>query len=188
MTFGFNAMQSARESGNVTKCADNLRQIGQQLLLFKDQRNKGRWPNEVGARFLLTLHKYRETTGRQNEVFICPGTQDRNDLGSSGEAGSSYEDWDNISSADVSYAGRDPVAYPIRGRSDSEQVLAADDNEFGPNHQKVINVLYADGAVEAYDVFIDGADILVAYPEYEDLGIPVGPESPVELLQVLRVD
>ncbi|RKY21674.1 MAG: hypothetical protein DRQ55_03610 [Planctomycetota bacterium] len=188
MTFGFNAMQSARDNGNTIKCADNLRQIGSQLLLFKDQRNKGRWPNEVGMRFLLSLHKFRETTGRQNDVFTCPGTQDRNDLGADGEMGSSYDDWDNISSADISYAGRDAVAYPIRGKSESEQVLAADDNEFGPNHQKVINVLYGDGSVQAYDVFIDGADVLAAYPEYEELGIPVGPDSPVELFQVLRID
>jgi prepilin-type N-terminal cleavage/methylation domain-containing protein len=188
MTFGFNAMQSARESGNTTKCADNLRQIGQQLLLFKDQRNKGRWPKEVGARFLLSLHKYREVTGRGCEVFLCPGTQDFNDLGASGDSGSSYDDWDNITSDTISYAGRDPVAYPIRGANDGEQVLAADDNEFAKNHQKVINVLYGDGAVRPYDIYIEGQEILTAYPEYEDMGIPVGPESPVEAFQVLRKD
>lgn len=188
MTFGFNAMQAARESGRVTKCTDNLRQIGQGLMLYKDQRNKGRWPSESGIRFLLILHRHKEITGRGADVFLCPGTQDRNDTGVSGEIGSSYDDWESITSDTISYAGRDIDAYPIRGSNDGEQVLAADDDEFAPNHRTKINVLYGDGSVHAYDVPIDGADILAAYPEFEEIGVPVGPSSPVELFQVLRVD
>ena len=188
MTFGFNAMQAGREAGRSTKCQDNLRQIGQALMLYKDQRNKGRWPKDAGIRFLLTLHRHNEISGRGSDLFLCPGTQDANDLGPSGEPGSSYEEWESITSDSISYAGRDPVAYPLRGSNDSEQILAADDNEFAPNHKNVINILYGDGSVQPFDIFIDGGDILADYPEFVDLGVPVGPESPVERLQVLRID
>ncbi|MFT7462569.1 MAG: prepilin-type N-terminal cleavage/methylation domain-containing protein [Pseudohongiellaceae bacterium] len=188
MTYGFSTMQAARETAHESKCQDNLSQMGAAMLLFKDMRNKSRWPRESGMRFLLTLNKVGEVTGRSSDIFICPGTQDFNDGGPSGEPGSSYEDWEALNSADISYAGRDVSAYPLRGGNDADFVLAADDNEFGNNHTKVINVLYGNGAVQPWNMFMDGAEILSAYPEMKDGGIPVGPESPVELFQVLRID
>ncbi|GEM_PF-1045479 len=188
MTYGFSTMQAARELSGESKCQDNMQQIGSAMLLFKDMRNKSRWPRESGMRFLLKLHQVGEVTGRAADIFICPGTQDFNDGGASGEPGSSYEDWDALNSADISYAGRDVDAYPLRGGKDADFVIAADDNEFGNNHSKVINVLYGDGSVQPWNLFMDGAEILSAYPEMQDSGVPVGAESPVELLQVLRVD
>jgi len=190
MTFGFSAMQGAREASKVTKCKKNLSEIGQALLIYKDQRNKGRWPREVGIRFLLTLHRHDQITGRSSELFLCPGTQDLNDLGPGTDMGSAYDDWEAITSDTISYAGRDAVAFPIRGANDAEQVLAADDNEFGSNHLNGLNVLYGDGGVQMIDVKIEYADVLADYPEFDDpsVGIPVGTDSPIELLQVLRVD
>jgi len=188
MTYGFSTMQAARELSGESKCQDNLQQIGSSMLLFKDMRNKNRWPRESGMRFLLKLHQVGEVTGRASDIFICPGTQDFNDGGPSGDPGSSYEDWDALNSADISYAGRDVDAFPLRGGKDADFVIAADDNEFGNNHSKVINVLYGDGSVQPWNLFMDGSEILSAYPEMKEGGIPVGPESPVELFQVLRVD
>ena len=187
MTFGFNAMQGAMEAGRVTKCGKNLSEMGQSLMLYRE-RNKNRWPSEGGIRFLLTLHKHKEVTGRNAEIFLCPGTNDVNDDGPSGEIGSAYDDWESISSASISYAGRDVEAYPIRGSNEENEVMAADDNEFGPNHKTVTNILYGNGAVVSFDLPIEGEQILVEYPEYEDLGLPVGPESPYAPLQVLRRD
>lgn len=188
MTYGFSTMQAARETAHESKCHDNLRQIGTAMLLFKDMRNKNRWPRESGMRFLLKLHQVGEVTGRASDIFICPGTQDFNDTGPTGEVGSAYDDWDNINSADISYAGRDVDAHPLRGRNIADLVLAADDNEFGNNHSKIINVLYGDGSVQAWHYQMDGGEVLAAYPELEETGLPVGPDSPVELFQVLRVD
>ncbi len=189
MTFGYSAIRGAMENGRVVKCQNNLDQIGQALLSYKNIRNKGRWPADGGIRFLLTLHRHREVTGRDAEIFLCPGTDDRNDLGPDRSIGSSYEDWEQITSDSISYAGRDVGAYPIRGSDLGDEVLAADDHEFGPNHAVTTNILYGSGAVVAFDLYIDGADILAEYPEYEELGaIPVGPESPYEPLQVLRLD
>jgi len=187
MTFGFTAMQGAMERGRVTKCQDNLSQLGQALRLYRE-RNKGRWPSESGIRFLLTLYRHQEVTGRGAEVFLCPGTADINDNGASGEIGSAYDDWASISSDSISYAGRDVGAYPIRGSNEENEVLASDDNEFAPNHKTVTNILYASGSVVAFDLPIEGEQILAEFPEYAETGLPVGPSSPLPALQVLRLD
>ncbi len=188
MTLAFGPVQNALEAGRVTKCQANLRGIGQSLMLYRDQRNKGRWPNESGIRFLLTLHHHKQIAGKNVDIFLCPGTSDRNDTGISGEDGSSYEDWDNIDSATISYAGRDTAAFPVRGGEESLILLAADDNEFGPNHRTIVNYLAADNSVRPWDLSIDGAEILEEFPEYEQTGLPIGPDSPYEPFQVLRID
>ena len=187
LTLGFGAVRNAMESSRVTTCRKHLADIGQTMLLFKDQRNKGRWPRESGIRFLLTLHKTRSLTGRDSDTFLCPGTPDViNDTGPSGEPGSSYDDWDNIDSMTISYAGRDAINFPIRTNED--EVIASDDNERGPNHRTMTNLLYADGDTVSWDIDIDGAEILANFPEYAEFGIPVGPDSPHPPLQVLRID
>lgn len=189
MTFGFGAMQNAMEASRVVDCQENLRTVGQGMIYFKSTRNKGKWPRESGIRFLLTLHKTKQLEGRASDCFVCPGTPNvYNDEGDSGEPGSSYDDWESITSASISYAGRDTDAYPIRGGDESEEVLAADDNEYGPNHKTVTNILYAGGEVYPFDLLIDGEEILAEFPEYEVDGIPVGPDSPHEDLQKLSID
>jgi prepilin-type N-terminal cleavage/methylation domain-containing protein len=191
MTIGFGPVQNALESGRVTKCRKQLADIGQAMLLYKDQRNKGRWPKDSGIRFLLRLHKAGEISGNNSETFICPGTTSdvRNDLGVSGEPGSSYEDWDDIDPASISYAGRDQEAYPLRGQDDSEMVIGADDNEFGRNHKYITNYVMADGSTHFFDIKSeDGDQVLDEYPEFEKQGLPIGPDCPLELFQVLRID
>ncbi|MED5330330.1 MAG: type II secretion system protein [Planctomycetota bacterium] len=185
---GTAAVQNAMESGRVTKCQANLREISQAMTMYV-QRNRNRWPrDETGIRFLLLLYNHRQISGKNAEVFLCPGTGDFNDLGASGETGSSYDDWENIDSADISYAGRDMESYPIRGGSMEEMIIASDDNEFGPNHKAVTNYAFADGSVHSYDLFLDGGDLLEQYPELEDEGVQIGSGSPVERFQVLRID
>jgi len=189
MTFGFGAMQNAMEASRVLDCQENLRTVGQGMLAYKNMRNKGKWPRESGIRFLLTLHKHGQIDGRASDSFVCPGTPNvYNDEGPSGEPGSSYEDWDAITSDTISYAGRDTDAYPIRGGNEAEEPIAADDNEFGPNHKTVTNILYAGGEVHPFDLEIEGEAILEEFPEYGQDGLPVGPESPHPDLQKLRID
>jgi len=185
---GFQAVQSALESGNVTKCQANLSEIASSMSVYVQQRSKGRWPRESGMRFLLLLYKHREISGKNSDVFLCPGTGDRNDLGPDEETGSSYDDWDNLDSADISYAGRDTDNHPIRNSRLEEMIIASDDNEFGANHKTATNYAYADGSVYAWDLFQDGEDLLGDFPEMEFDGPPIGPDSPVEKFQVLRID
>ncbi|MGQ0551846.1 MAG: type II secretion system protein [Planctomycetota bacterium] len=188
MTLAFGPVQNALDAGKVTKCMTNLRGIGQSLSIYVNQRNKGRWPTESGMRFLLVLHKHGELKGKNSEIFLCPGTGDRNDLGASGEDGSSYDDWETIDSATISYAGRDQANHPVRGSDLAEVIIAADDNEFGGNHRSITNYLHANGSVRSYDIEIEGEDLLKADPSLERSGLPVGPNCPWEPLQVLRVD
>ena len=188
MTLAFGPVQNAMEAGRVTKCMANLRGMGQSMGIYVSQRNKGRWPTDSGIRFLLTLVKHKQVTGKNTDMFLCPGTSDRNDTGASGEDGSSYEDWETLDQTTISYAGRDQEAYPIRGSDESVIVIASDDNEFGPNHKTITNYLFADGSVRSFDLEIDGAAIVEQYPEFQTQGLPIGPDCPFEPLQVLRVD
>lgn len=187
MTLAFGPVQNALEAGKVTKCKANLRGIGQSMSIYRNQRNKGRWPEDSGIRFLLTLVKHKQIEGKNTEVFLCPGTSDRNDTGPGGEDGSSYDDWENLNSDSISYAGRDQAGFPIRGGDESEIIIASDDNEFAPNHKTVTNYLYADGQVKSFDISIDGAEILKDFPEYAKQGLPIGPDCPFEPLRVLKI-
>jgi prepilin-type N-terminal cleavage/methylation domain-containing protein len=189
MTIGFGPVQNALEAGRVTKCRKQLADIGQSMIVYKDQRNSGRWPKESGIRFLLTLYKAGQITGRNSESFLCPGTPDVNDTGHSGEPGSSYDDWDNLDPNTISYAGRDQEANPIKGGDASTIVIGSDDNDGRPNHRFVTNILYADGSTGTFDIKSEKATaILAEFPEVEKTGLPVGPDCPYEPLRVLRSD
>lgn len=190
MTLGFGAMQNVMENGRVVGCQDNLRQIGQGMITYKNIRTKGRWPRESGARFLLTLYKDKQITGRDVNCFLCPGTpSDYNDGGESGEPGSSYDDWESISSETLSYAGRDVDTHPIRSSDDAVEIIAADDNEFVGNHKSVTNMLYGNGQVVPFDLQVDGSQYIEEFPALADLGyMIVGPDSPHPDLMKLRAD
>ena len=189
MTIGFGPVQNALESGRVTKCKKNLQDIGQSLLIWKDQRNKGKWPKESGIRFLLKTWQTGMITGRNCETFLCPGTSDSNDGGPDGEPGSSYKDWDNLDPNTISYAGRDVEAFPLKGTDTSTLVIASDDNDGRANHRFLTNILYADGSTGSFDIKSDQAtSILAGYPDVEKNGLPIGPDCPYEPLRVLRRD
>lgn len=189
MTIGFGPVQNALESGRVTKCRKNLADIGQSMLVWKDQRNKGRWPKESGIRFLLKLNQAGLITGRNSETFLCPGTSDSNDGGPTGEPGSSYLDWDNLDPNTISYAGRDIEANPIKGGDSSTIPIASDDNDGRANHRFLTNILYSDGSTGSFDIKSDqGLSVLQGFPDVEKTGVPVGPDSPYEPLRCLRRD
>ncbi len=183
---GTQVVLSAQEAGRVTKCQSNLGELAKTMSIYVETRNKGRWPKEAGIRFLLALHRDDQIRGKNSDLFLCPGTDDENDIGTG--PGSAYEDFENIDSATISYAGRDNINHRIRSSALESMVIAADDNEFGPNHRTATNYAYADGSVFAFDAQIDGGDLLEEYPEYAEDGIPVGPDSPVELFQPLSID
>ena len=61
--------------------------------------------------------------------------------------------------------------------------MAADDNQFGPNHNNVTQMVYFDGTQDFVDL-IDYEDQLPEEAEF----VPVGPDSPNEHLAKLLVD
>jgi prepilin-type N-terminal cleavage/methylation domain-containing protein len=186
LTLGIGQVRSAMDRSRVVSCQKHLRDIGDNMRIYKDQRNKGRWPKESGIRFLLTLYRDKQVTGRATDIFLCPGVPEvDNDDG--GGPGSAYDDWDAISSDSIAYAGRDVEQHPIRNLED--EVIASDDNESGPNHSTATNILYSDGDVVSWDLYTDGTEVMAGYPELLEQGLlPVGPDSPYEPLRTLRVD
>jgi prepilin-type N-terminal cleavage/methylation domain-containing protein len=175
-----NAAWNYLDKGEVTTCQHNLRQIAQNLELYKQR--KGKWPKEQGIRFLLVLTKggkHAMVNGKDTQIFICPGTDDDNRAAGSSEWGSAYDDFDNLDSFTISYAGRNAVDFKIRNDDD---VLAADDNEERKNHRYATNFVTRNYNVDKVDIdqFLD------EYPDLEWL--PVGPDSPFEPFQCLQID
>lgn len=179
-------IQNAQDKARSTTCKVNLSQMGKNFLLWKD-RNKGRWPSgseQSGIRFLLLLHRDGMIDGKDSTVFLCPGTDDINWIPDVNEdPGSAYADWDDLDPSTISYAGRDVENYRINKNNEDEEVIAADDNETGPNHKFSTNYLYADGATREFDI----KDFKEELPEGQDW-IPVGPDSPIEALTKLIND
>jgi len=152
----------ARRIEHVQECRYRLREIALHVRNLVNTRYEGRWPAAGGARLLLLPEADLESWGPRADRYRCPGTNDTDD---------------------ISYAGRDLVRFPIAPGTEHEAILAADDNEFGPNHEGHLNVVYADGHVETWD-----QDDLAPYVE-EDRGyVVVGPGSKHPELAKLGVD
>lgn len=174
-----NAAINFLDRGEVTTCMANLKQISENLELYKQRR--GKWPQEKGIQFLLVLTKggkHAMVAGRDTKMFLCPGTDDDN-RAAGGDWGSAYEDYDNIDSTTISYAGRNAVEYKVKYDTD---VLAADDNEDRKNHRYATNFVTKNYAVETLDIL----DFVEDDPDLDWL--PVGPDSPYEPFHVLLID
>jgi len=175
-----NAAINFLDKGEVTVCKANLKQIAENMELYRQRR--GKWPHEKGIAFLLTLTrggKHAMVQGRDCKMFLCPGTDDDNRAPGSKEWGSAYADFDNLDSTTISYAGRDAVDFKIRFDPD---VLAADDNEGRKNHRYVTNYVTKNYSVDSVDIL----DYTDENPDMEWL--PVGPDSPYEPFRSLLVD
>ncbi len=169
------------DRGEVTTCKAQLKGIAENLELYKQRKH--RWPQEKGIGFLLVLTrggKHAMVKGHDAKCFLCPGTDDDNRAPGSNEWGSAYEDFDNLDSMTISYAGRDAINFKIR---DDEDILAADDNEGRKNHKFDTNYVTRNYSVDSVDIdsYLDeiGEDF-----DY----LIVGPESPHEPFTKLLVD
>ena len=60
------SLNRARETANRVKCATNMRQMGQGILLYSNE-NRGNYPDEYA-----TLVKYMLDAGTSPDVFACP--------------------------------------------------------------------------------------------------------------------
>ena len=175
-----NAAINFLDKGKVTTCKANLKQISENLELYRQRVKK--WPKLSGIQFLLVLTKggkHAQVRGSDCKMFLCPGTDDDNRAPGSRDWGSAYEDFDNLDSMTISYAGRNAIDFKIRS---DEDVLAADDNEDRKNHRYETNFVTKNYTVESVDIleFVD------EFPEMEWL--IVGPDSPFERYQCLQID
>lgn len=186
MSLAVPVFQNVQENSRVTVCANNLRQIATNLNLYSTSRNKDRWPNERGVKFLLTIARDDMIEKKDMKVFLCPGTTDVNGVENPAD-GSLYSNWDDIDPKTVSYAGRNHIDFKINKNRLGAEVIAADDNDGRGNHRSATNFVYADGTPASFDLKVDVRDRHVDLPEGSEW-IPVGPDSPFEELQKLVLD
>jgi len=121
------AIEHARHQAYIDKCASNLRQIGQAMLLYANE-NKGKYPREMGELLL--------TQDITVEVFVNPETKTKAPRNKNKEDQAAWVSKDS----DYEYlgAGKNNQAGP-------DVVLAHE--KMRPGAQGV-NMLYGDGHVE----------------------------------------
>lgn len=120
-----------REGANRVKCASNLRQIGQAIVLYANE-NQGRYPDNFEA-LLLTM----DIT---SELFICPSSNDDRAQGDTAKDMAA-----RLSHGHCSYV------YHGRGLTTSVPATRPIACEPLANHQGAgINILFADGHVERF--------------------------------------
>lgn len=161
----------ALNKNNQMLCQNNLRQISMALFLYKDRF--GKWPQEKGPKFILSLWKTGivDQTRKNSRLFLCPGIP--LDLEDNDE-GRAYDDWDNINSSMCGYACRDVEKYKIvtgkKSKKDDPNypnlLIVSDDSEDPLNHEFKINILLADGTIDEVDVSL-----------FEETGFAVGDEG-----------
>lgn len=176
---------AALGASEVSACEQNMQKIYQGVMLYRTKYD--RLPSESGVRFFGQLYSRQAVNpSKANaEMLSCPAT----DAGALATDGLPWEEWwsdlDLVNGDYSSYAGRDTKNYPLR-KLDAAEPLLSDDNDYGVmNHDTTTNVLYADGAVQAYEVILLQEEGILGADERVLL---VGPDSPVEDLRKLTLD
>lgn len=176
---------SSRESSNIFADQANLKWHYQTLEIYKQRRK--RMPTEGGHKFVLApwIDGVIEKTPENMDRYFTPGLNDvRYQELKEMEVADVWNSYSDVSSADTSYAGRAKKHLSGNLLSGNEAWMA-NDNEFGPAFRSgAINVLLGSGSVR--ELTLD--DLRKVMPDYDpDKGdnFPVGPDSPLELLQKL---
>ena len=167
---------------DVRDCRTNLHAIYDALRAYNAER--GTTPPEPGVAFLAALAAGGYLEGSAAERLTCPGSGAH-----AVPSGTDFAAPDAVDERSSAFAARDVALHPLAkfpsgGRE--IQALVACDNAHGMNHSGgVMNVLYSDRTVKTLEL-----DQLIesgVLPAGATL-IPVGPESPIEELRVLRAD
>ncbi len=185
-TFLLPKIPEAIDQAEVTGCQKNMTEIYTGLLSFKSKFKQLPKRENSGVRFfaILVASKTWEDTRTSSEKLTCPGVDYSVLSVGSLPMEEWYTDLEVIDGGYSAYAGRDLQNYPLRSMG-GKDVLVADDNDGGRNHRSTTNVLYGDGKVRGLELFTLIEEGLLTE---EDEFLVVGPESPVEKLQVLSLD
>lgn len=187
---------SSISGGKTAACEQNLKRIGEGLAQYNIKYES--WPRKSGVPFFGSLigRGVWESTPANAKRLTCPAIGWKNMMPSQ-EFGLDLEDWfrpdnfDQVGPDHSTYAGPDLSRTKLRKFPASGNVaIIADDNYgdgFEGNHDTATNVLMGDLSVRRLEVFElkDSGDL----PSDESVTfIPVGPDSPIELLQGLTID
>jgi prepilin-type N-terminal cleavage/methylation domain-containing protein/prepilin-type processing-associated H-X9-DG protein len=185
-TFLLPKIPEAIDAAEVTGCRKNMTEIHTGLLSYKTKFKRLPKKENSGVRFfaVLVASKTWEDTQTSSEKLTCPGVDysalDVGDL----PMEEWYTDLELIDGGYSAYAGRDLQNFPLRSIG-GKDVLVADDNDPSMNHRSTTNVLYGDGSVRGIEIFTLQEEGLL---DREEDYLSVGPESPVDKLQVLSLD
>jgi len=186
MAFLLPKIPEVMDATKVTACKKNLSEIHKMIGVYEMKYN--RLPNKPGVRFFGSLYSRGafEQTKTSAMKLTCPGV----DVGSLyGIADLEPEEWfadlESVDGSYSSYAGRDTEQFPLK-RMSGKEPLVADDNDDGEgNHMTTTNVLYGDGAVNTFELFLERENGNV---DPEEEYIIVGPDSNIEDLQKFSLD
>jgi prepilin-type N-terminal cleavage/methylation domain-containing protein/prepilin-type processing-associated H-X9-DG protein len=149
------SLNRARETANRVKCASNLRQIGQAILMYANE-NRGAFPD--------TLDRVLATQDLTAAEFVCPSSQDSPAPGATNQA----------QAANLSKGGH--LSYVYVGKGMTSKILSSPNvattvvaYEPLTNHRNDgTNVLYADGHVE----FVPAAQARARIPGFGGQAAP----------------
>ena len=186
-------IKSSISTGTTAACEQNLKRIGEGLAQYNTKYES--WPNKSGVPFFGALigRGVWESTPANAKRLTCPSIRWKN-MAPSQEFGMALEDWfrpdnfDQVGPDHSTYAGPDLSRTKLRKFPASGKVaLMADDNDGEGNHDTATNVLMGDFSVQRLELFDfkDSGDLAA---DESVTFVPVGPDSPIELLQGLTID
>jgi prepilin-type processing-associated H-X9-DG protein len=133
-SFLFLPTLGSRPTSNIIKCASNLCQIGQAVMLYA-QGHQGHYPDSFKELLL------DEDNPISADVFICPSSKDTDATGATTQA--IAEDLDRSGHLSYIYVGRGLTDKTV----DENTIVAL---EPLANHGDAINVLFGDGHVDRF--------------------------------------
>lgn len=182
-------------AGEETACEQNLRQVSQGFLEYKNKYE--RFPSASGVGFFASIvaDKVWMPTVANTKKLNCPAVG----LDSLDPAfdGIEVADWYARDNKELfgpgwsSYAGRDQKRAPLRRLGGGKHALMADDNDDptgeSGNHFTTTNVLWDDLSVRGLEL-IEQQDKGLLSDDETVTYIPVGADSPIPGLQCLTND
>jgi len=172
-------------SSDIEECKANLRSIFTGLDEY--QREKGQLPKGSGVAFFAELISsgFWENNELNARRLTCPGV-DLSQLGLAGRAPETwFEDLEAVNGESSSYAGRDNENHPLIKLHGPGEALLACDNQHGPNHENVTNVLMSDGSILSLEL---ETEIELGNVPEGTTELVVGPDSLLAELQVMSLD
>ena len=170
------ALCRSREESHISRCKNNLRQLGMGMIQYIDQYGKGRyhsWPGKQkasfnGAQWIASM--YWTSLLNEPDLYNCPYSVDDNDDG--GELGRRFTVLRDI---DVSYAGHDGRMGVIVDKMPSNTVMMCDDSEDPPNHDEGVRLL-------DFDAHVEWSSSISPYADGEEGKTTIGKDSPVDMM------
>jgi prepilin-type N-terminal cleavage/methylation domain-containing protein len=185
-TFLLPKIPEAIDQAKVTGCQKNLTEIHTGLMAYEAKFHRLPKRENSGVRFfaILIASGTWEDSKTSAEKLTCPGVDPSVLTVGDLPKEEWYADLELVDGGYSTYAGRDTINYPLRSLS-GKDVLVADDNDGGMNHRTTTNVLYGDGRARGIEIYTLQEEGIL---DKEEKLLVVGPESPLEELQVLSLD